>query len=298
MANNKKNLRLNSVSAGTEALFHVIVGLFSVCCIIPFAFVIIISFSAEESIREIGYSFTPNAWSTAAYTYAFNKLPQIWRSYFNSIFITVVGTVLSTLMCAMYSYALYRPDFKYRGFFNFLSFFTMIFGGGLVPTYMTIRYLGQLDTIWVLVLPGAVPVFNVVLMMNFFRSIPKEIEEAAFIDGAGHFKTLVKIYLPLSLPSLATVSLFVVVNHWNSWFDGIIYMNHTYNYPLQSYLRTIIINPDLQSMTSSEELVMSEISERTFKAAQIFLGALPILCVYPFLQKYFMSGLTMGSVKG
>ena len=185
-----------------------------------------------------------------------------------------------------------------RGIYAWLFIVTMMFSGGLIPTYMTIRYLGMLDSIWALILPGAVPIFNVVLMMNFFRTIPHEIEEAAFIDGAGHVKTLLQIYLPLSLPSLATVSLFVIVNHWNSWFDGIIYMNHTYNYPLQSYLRTIIINPELQSMTSSEQLVMREISERTFKAAQIFLGAIPILCVYPFLQKYFMTGLTMGSVKG
>ena len=121
MAGKKKNLRLNSVSVGTEAIFHVIIGLFSVCCLIPFVFVIIISFSSETSIREIGYSFFPQAWSIQAYGYAFDKLPQIWRSYFNSIFITVLGTLLSTAMCAMYSYALYRPDFKYRGFFNFLS---------------------------------------------------------------------------------------------------------------------------------------------------------------------------------
>ena len=191
-----------------------------------------------------------------------------------------------------------KDAFRARGKYAWIFIFTMMFSGGLIPTYMTIRYLGMLDTIWALVLPGAVPIFNVVLMMNFFRTIPHEIEEAAFIDGAGHFTTLLRIYLPLSLPSLATVSLFVIVNHWNSWFDGIIYMNHTYNYPLQSYLRTIIINPDLQSMTSSEQLVMREISERTFKAAQIFLAAVPILCVYPFLQKYFMTGLTMGSVKG
>ena len=124
-----KNHRLNSISLGTEVIFHVIIGLFSICCIIPFVFVIIISLSAESSIREIGYSFFPRAWSFDTYTYAIQRLPQIWRSYFNSIFITVVGTFLSTLMCALYSYALFRPDFKYRGVFNFLSFFTMIFGG-------------------------------------------------------------------------------------------------------------------------------------------------------------------------
>ena len=135
MAKNQKNTRLNTVSTGMEAIIHIMIGLFSLCCIIPFIFVIIIAFSSEQSIREIGYSFWPTQWSTATFAYAFGKLPQIWRSFFNSVFITVVGTLASTTMCALYSYALYRPDFKFRNFFTFFSFFTMIFGGGLVPTY-------------------------------------------------------------------------------------------------------------------------------------------------------------------
>ena len=129
MAKNHKNTRLNTVSTGTEAIIHIMIGLFSLCCIIPFIFVIIIAFSSEQSIREIGYSFWPTQWSTATFAYAFGKLPQIWRSFFNSVFITVVGTLASTTMCALYSYALYRPDFKFRNFFTFFSFFTMIFGG-------------------------------------------------------------------------------------------------------------------------------------------------------------------------
>ena len=162
MASKKKNLRLNSVSRGAEAVIYIVLGLFSLCCIIPFIFVIIISFSAESSIRAIGYSFIPQAWSTDAFSYAFQKLPQIWRSYFNSVFITVVGTALSTLMCALYSYVLYRPDFKFRGFFNFLSFFTMIFGGGLVPTYIVCsQVLGLSENYGALIVP---------LLVNPFRS--------------------------------------------------------------------------------------------------------------------------------
>ena len=164
-----KSHRLNQISVGTEAAFHVIVGLFSICCIIPFVFVIIISLSAESSIREIGYSFIPKAWSLDTYRYAIQRLPQIWRSYFNSILITVIGTFLSTLMCAFYSYALFRPDFKFRGFFNFLSFFTMIFGGGLVPTYVICtQVLGLTENYAALIVPLLVSPFNIIIMRTFF----------------------------------------------------------------------------------------------------------------------------------
>ena len=187
MSSRKKDLRLNSVSAGTEALFHVILCLFSLACIIPFVFVVIISFSSEASIREIGYSFLPKSWSVEAYTYAFRKLPQIWRSYFNSLFITVVGTVLSTAMCAMYSYALFRPDFRFRGFFNFLSFFTMIFGGGLVPTYIVCKQLlGLNENYAALIVPLLVSPFNIIVMRTFFKSsVPMDLIEAATFDGSG-----------------------------------------------------------------------------------------------------------------
>ena len=209
MEGKKKNPRLNSVSVGTEAVFHVVIGLFAVCCIIPFLFVIIISFSAEASIREIGYSFFPNQWSTAAYTYAFDKLPQIWRSFFNSILITVVGTLLSTAMCAMYAYALYRPDFRFRNFFNFLSFFTMIFGGGLVPTYIVCKQLlGLSENYAALIVPLLVSPFNIIVMRTFFKSsVPMELIEAATIDGSGEYSTLFRIVVPIAKPGIATIAL-------------------------------------------------------------------------------------------
>ena len=268
-------------------------------CLLPLINVLAVSLSSSNAAAAGYVKLWPVEFTWSSYQYALTK-PQFLQAFLISAKRVALGYVITMVVIILTAYPLSKEKnvFHARGKYAWIFIFTMMFSGGLIPTYMTIRYLGMLDTIWALVLPGAVPIFNMVLMMNFFRTIPHEIEEAAFIDGAGHFKTLVTIYLPLSLPSLATVSLFVIVNHWNSWFDGIIYMNHTYNYPLQSYLRTIIINPDLQSMTSSEQLVMREISERTFKAAQIFLGAVPILCVYPFLQKYFMTGLTMGSVKG
>ena len=208
MAEKKKNLRLNCVSVGTEAVFHVLIGLFSVCCIIPFLFVIIISFSSKESITTIGYSFIPTSWSMDAYQYAFNKLPQIWRSYFNSIYITVIGTVLSTTMCAMYAYVLYRPDFKFRSFFNFLSFFTMIFGGGLVPTYIVSKQLlGLSENYAALIVPLLVSPFNIIVMRSFFKSsVPLELIEAATIDGSGEYSTLFRVVVPIAKPGIATIA--------------------------------------------------------------------------------------------
>jgi putative aldouronate transport system permease protein len=180
-----------------------------------------------------------------------------------------------------------------------IFFLTMLFSGGLIPNYMLVKQLGLQDTLWALVLPGSVPVFNVILLLNFFRGIPKELEDAAQIDGAGHWTILWRIFVPISLPVLATITLFSVVGHWNSWFDGLIYMNKLENYPLMSYMQSMIIqgNP-MRSMSKEERTYFLSISDRTVKAAQIFIAAIPILLVYPFLQRYFVKGIVLGSVKG
>lgn len=153
-----------------------------------------------------------------------------------------------------------------------------------------------MDSIWALVLPGALPVYNVILMLNFFRGIPPSLEESAFIDGANHLQTLFKIFVPISKPSIATLTLFAIVGHWNSWFDGLIFMNSPHRYPLSSYLQTIIIPVNVTNIKDLSDL--TEISDKTIKSAQIFIGALPILLVYPFLQKYFTKGIVLGAVKG
>jgi len=175
----------------------------------------------------------------------------------------------------------------------------MFFGGGLIPTYILVKNTGLIDSIWALILPGALNVWNMVLMLNFFRSIPKELDEAATIDGAGHWIILWKIYLPVSLPSIATIGLFTIVGHWNAWFDGILYLNSPDKYPLQTYLSTLIMSMNAQMSSISIEQIkaMENLSEKTLKTAQIFMGALPIMIVYPFLQKYFVKGIIVGSVK-
>lgn len=301
-----KNHRLNSVSVGTETMFAIVIGLFAVCCIIPFIFVVIISFSTESSIREIGYSFIPLGWSTEAYTYAFDKLPQIWRSYFNSILITVIGTVLSTLMCAMYSYALYRPDFRFRGFFNFFSFFTMIFGGGLVPTYIVCKQLlGLSENYAALIVPLLVNPFNIIVMRTFFKSsVPMELIEAATIDGSGEFSTLFRIVTPIAKPGIATIALLNALAYWNEWFTSLLYIRQNkVLQPLQALLMELQNNVEYLNRMAGQ-LGAAAINEATKLPTQslrmvlVVLIVVPIACAYPFFQRYIVAGLAIGSVKG
>jgi putative aldouronate transport system permease protein len=174
-----------------------------------------------------------------------------------------------------------------------------MFNGGLIPTYIVVQKAGLTNTLWALILPQAIPVFNVILLQNFFKALPKEIEESAFMDGAGHVRTLVSLYLPLSKPVLATLTLFVAVHHWNSWFDGLIFINSPAKYPLQSYLQTVVVNPDFDMLSAQElENLWAGVVAKNSKAATIFLAAAPIIMLYPFLQKYFIKGIVLGSVKG
>ncbi|ANX00495.1 ABC transporter permease [Thermoclostridium stercorarium subsp. leptospartum DSM 9219] len=284
------------------AIFNYIILSFTAfACLVPMINVLAVSFSSSTAAATGSVKLWPVDFTLASYKYALSKR-EFLQSFLVSLKRVTLGYIVNMVMTISVAYPLSkdRSDFRARNAYAWFFIITMMFSGGLIPTFVTVRKLGLLDTVWALVLPGAVPVFNVILLMNFFRELPKEIEEAAYIDGASHWTTLFRIYLPLSLPSLATISLFVLVGHWNGWFDGMIYMNRPQNWPLQTYLRTILINPDIsQYQTSSEELAnLKEVSERTFKSAQVFLGAAPILAVYPFLQKYFMKGLVMGSVKG
>jgi len=226
--------------------------------------------------------------------------PEFLQAMIVSVKKVIIGVATNMLLTVFIAYPLSKDsnNFKSRKFYVWFFAITMIFSGGLIPWYMTIKMTGLIDKFLALILPGAVPVFNVMILMNFFRGIPKEIEEAAFIDGASHWKTLWSIYIPLSTPALATLTLFCIVNHWNSWFEGLILMNSPKNYPLQSYLQTVIVNRDVKLMMTKDVRTIRLVSDRTSKAAQVFIAALPVLMVYPFLQKYFTAGIVLGSVKG
>lgn len=220
----------------------------------------------------------------------------------NSFVRVVLGAGLNLLLMLLMAYPLSKPREKLlgRNIYMGICVFTMIFSGGLIPNYMVINQLGLMDTIWALVLPGALPVYNMVILMNFFRGLPPELEDAALIDGANEWCVLWRIIVPVSKPGIATVLLFCIVGHWNSWFDGIIYMNKMIHYPLQSYLQKMIMDMETMMRASGGDyvLLLSMMNARTGRAAQLFLGALPMLIVYPFLQKYFTKGLVLGSVKG
>ncbi len=267
-------------------------------CLFPMVHVLAVSFSAAPAAAAGRVALWPIDFTTAAYDFALSR-PQFRSAFLISLERVALGTTVNMLLTVLVAYPLSREtaNFPARTVYTWFFIITMLVSGGLIPLYMVVRWTGLLDSIWSLVLPNAVPVFNVVLLMNFFRSLPKELEEAAFVDGASHWEVLSRIFLPLSMPALATLTLFSFVMHWNSWFDGLIFMNNPSNYPLQSYLQTLVIGHDLSQFQMDPQL-MRLVSDQTFKAAQIFIGALPIILIYPFLQRYFVKGIVLGSVKG
>ncbi|GBG07441.1 ABC transporter permease [Paenibacillus agaridevorans] len=278
---------------------YILLSILAFLCLLPLVNVLAISFSSSTAATANIVKFWPVDFNLKSYTYALSK-PEFSDAYWVTIKRVLIGTPINVILTMLVAYPLSKDDrlFRWRKYYSWVFIFTMLFNGGLIPWYMTIKTLGLIDTFWALVLPGAVPVFSVILLLNFFRGIPKEIEEAALIDGCTHWRILWRIFLPLSAPAIATITLFALVGHWNSWFDGLILMNKTEHYPLQSYLQTLVISFDLKIMNVKEAELLSQINNRTLKASQIFLAALPIMLTYPFLQKYFMKGIVMGSVKG
>ncbi|BBH23242.1 protein LplC [Paenibacillus baekrokdamisoli] len=274
-------------------------ALVSFLCLMPIIHILAISFSSGASAAAGKVALWPIDFTTAAYDNVFGK-PEYLRAFWVSIQRVVLGTSLSMLLMIITAYPLSKDprQFRLRTFYAWLFVFTILFSGGLIPSYLTVKSLGMIDTLWALILPTAIPVFNVILLLNFYRNLPKELEEASRMDGAGHFTTLWRIYVPLSLPALATTGLLTMVGHWNSWFDGMLYMNHTENYPLQTFLQTVIIKMDFRFIKAENAELMLKLSDRTSRAAQIFVAAFPILIVYPFLQRFFIKGIVMGSVKG
>jgi len=280
---------------GFDYSFMIVLALL---CMFPLIHVLAVSFSSNSAASAGLVSLLPVGFNLKSYEFVLQK-EEFLRSVGVSVQRVVLGSLIQMLLIVITAYPLSMEvtRFRLRTAYAWYFLITILFGGGLIPTYMVIKDMGMLDTIWALLIPSAVPVFSVVLLLNFYRGLPKELEEAAFIDGANHLRTLFSIILPLSLPAIATLLLFSMVGHWNAWFDGLLYMNRPENYPLQSYLQTLIINNDFKATTAEELQMLKSISNRSVKAAQIFLGALPILLVYPFLQKYFMKGIVLGSVK-
>ena len=226
----------------------------------------------------------------------------IWLGYKNTLIRTVVGTVLQLYFTAMGAYVLSKRFFPHRTFWTLFIVFTMFFSGGLIPSYLVVKNLGLLDTYASMILPGFISAYNMVIMRNYFQSLPEEIEESCLIDGAGRFRIFTQIVLPLSKPILATVALWLVVGHWNSWFDVLIYISDNTKFTLQIVLRRIIITGSKEILDTSAAAnaadMESVVSSEGLKAACIFVTTLPILCAYPFVQKFFVKGIMIGSLKG
>ena len=273
--------------------------LLTIICVAPLIHVLAVSMSSSAAAQGGFVKFWPVDMTSQSYRFVLAR-DAFWQSILVTLRRVGLGTPINLILTVFVAYPLSKEQnrFHARTAYAWIFFFTMLFSGGLIPSFILVHNLGLMDTIWSLILPGAVPVFNIILMLNFFRQIPTELEEAALIDGAGHWKTLFSIYIPCSLPSIATIALFSIVNHWNSYFDGLIFSNFPQNYPLQTYLRTIIVMRDFASMGIEDWKFLTLISDRTVKAAQVFIGALPILMVYPFLQRFFIKGIVVGSVKG
>ena len=269
----------------------------SVLCLLPILNVLAISFSSSSAANANLVRFWPIDFTTKSYEIIFSR-PDISAALWVSIKRTLLGVLINNVLTILMAYPLSKTNkqFPGRNIYMYSLIFTMLFSGGLVPLYVLVNNLHMINSIWSLILPGAVPVFNVILMMNFFRQLPKEIEEAAYIDGASNMQCLIKIIIPLSLPVIATVTLFQFVGHWNDWFGGLIFMNNVKFYPLQTLLQSTLSSGDIKNLEQAK--MFAEVSDRTLKAAQIFVTTLPILVLYPFLQKYFAKGIVLGSVKG
>ena len=279
----------------------IVILLLCLICMVPLLNLLAYSFSASQPIIENKVFLWPKEFTLKAYQYVLES-KEFWSSVSVSVKRVLLGVPLNTLLTILVAYPLSKDErqFKARKYYVAYMLTVMLFNGGLMPTYYIVSKTKLIDTVWALIIPGAVPIFNCIVLMNFFRGIPSELEESAKLDGASQWQILWRIFIPISKPSLATIILFSLINHWNSWFDGLIYSNHTTNYPLQSYLQTLV--------TSTTEILaqgdvkaiakLVDINDTNMKAAQIFISVIPLMLIYPFLQKYFTTGLTMGRVKG
>ena len=280
-----------------DTVVWLIVILMTLCCLLPLLNTLAISFSNNSAVIANQVGILPVGFTLSSYKKLLED-NQFWRSAWISVLREVLGTGLNMLMMILLAYPLSRSKnrFASRDIYMKLVIFAMLFNGGLIPGYIIVSKLHLLNTIWALVLPGAVPVFNVILLMNFMKGLPEALEEAAVIDGASEWTILTRVVLPISKPGLATVALFCIVNHWNDYFQGLIYMRTPSKYPLQTYIQQLTI--DVSQITDPQQLIyFMTISTRTLNAAKIVVATVPLLVIYPFLQRYFVTGIVIGAVK-
>lgn len=284
-----------------EIINVIVIAFLTISCIVPVLNILAYSFSSSQAIIENRVSLLPVDFTLKAYKYVLNN-SRFWTSMLVTLKRVVLGVSINVVMITLVAYPLSKSEMKFPARKYYVAFMlcVMLFNGGMMPTYFIVSKTGLIDSIWSLILPGAVPIFNCIVLMNFFRGVPEELEESAVLDGANQLQILTRIFLPVSKPSIATVTLFSLINHWNAWFDGLIYSNHTENYPMQSYLQTMVVSTSsaLEEMDIDKMLALLNVNETNMQSAQIFISIIPLMLIYPFLQRYFTTGLTMGSVKG
>ena len=280
-------------------LIYTILGILGASCIIPFIHLIALSFSGSDPIKAGIVTLWPIEFNTDAYKYALDH-PAFMRAFFISAMRVLVGVSFSLIMLVLTAYPLSKSNeaCPLNPIFKVLMIIAMLTGGGLIPMYLVMSWIGLTNTFWALVVPGMLSLWNCFMVMNFFRNVPTELEEAAIVDGANSFQVMVRIYVPLSVPVIASMALFTGVGHWNDWFSGMLYMARSRDYPLQTYLRQVVTTPNFSSLTIEEMQKYAQITSKNNQAAQIIIATVPIMCIYPFLQRYFMTGLTLGGVKG
>ena len=286
-----------------QFIIYVVVILLTLSCLIPLMNVISLSFSSSQAVASNKVGLWPEEFTFAAYEKIINDA-QFWRSFGISVFRVAMALIINLFMIVTLAYPLSKSVkvFRSRKVFMNIMVFAMLFSGGMIPSYLVVRYLGLINSVWALILPGAVPIGSVILVMNFFRSVPKSLEESALLDGANPWQILTRIYIPISLPSLATVSLFSLVGSWNDFFGGLIYITKVENYPLMTYIQSLSVNiaETLQKaggMSTQQLQALLSVSNRNLNAAKIVVAIVPLLVIYPFLQKYFVQGIVVGAVK-
>lgn len=284
-----------------KGVIYLIVFLLGLICLLPLLNILALSFSSSDAAAANIVGFVPVKFTTAAYEKILEDR-QFWRSFGISVVRVALQLVLNLVLLVMMAYPLSKTEreFKGRNTYMNLLIFAMLFSGGMIPSYLVVKNLGLINTVWSLVLPGAVPIFSVIMVMNFFIGVPKSLEEAAVIDGATPMEVLTKVYIPCSKPVIATVALFSIVGSWNDFFGGLIYMTRVANYPLQTYIQSLSVNLEdiLHSGGSLSTLVNAmEVSKQNLNAAKIVVSVVPLLLIYPVLQKYLITGIVMGSVK-
>lgn len=297
-----KKVKFSKLALSDKVLLlvgYLLLALFVIAIIIPIIYIIFASFMDPITLQNSGISFNLDKWTTTAYERVLSN-SQIWVGFRNAIIYSVVFTVVSVGVTLLAAYPMSRTDFKGRGFFNTLFMITMFFGGGLIPTYLLISNLGLLDSMWAVILPGAFSVWNMIIARSYYQGIPSELREAADVDGANELTYFFMILLPVCTPVITVLALWQFVGMWNSYFDAMIYLNSASKQPLQLVLRSILIQnqpesgmiSDMQSTAARAQLA------ELLKYATIIISSLPLLIMYPFFQKYFDSGIMVGSVKG